>query len=52
MFSGVSYKKVIVDAIKCSKVLVFMSSENSNKSRTNESNREMLKKIVSTLEMV
>lgn len=98
MFSGVSYKKVIVDAIKRSKVLLFMSSENSNKSRnvvsevsvaveygkkiipvrldmssysesieydiinhdyvvydrskTEESNREMLKKIVSTLEMV
>ena len=33
MFSGVSYKKVIVDAIKRSKVLLFMSSENSNKSR-------------------
>ena len=98
MFSGVSYKKVIVDAIKRSKVLLFMSSENSNKSRnvvsevsiaveygkkiipvrldmssysesieydiinhdsvvydrsrTEESNREMLKKIVSTMEMV
>lgn len=98
MFSGVSYKKIIVDAIKRSKVLLFMSSENSNKSRnvvsevsiaveygkkiipirldmssysesieydiinhdyvvynrsmTEESNREMLKKIVSTLEMV
>lgn len=98
MFSGVSYKKVIVDAIKRSKVLLFMSSENSNKSRnvvsevsvaveydkkiipvrldmssysesieydinnhdyvvydrsrTEESNREMLKKIVSTLEMI
>ena len=98
MFSGVSYKKVIVDAIKRSKVLLFMSSENSNKSRNvvsevsiaveygkkiipirldmspysesieydiinhdyavydrsraEESNREMLKKIVSTLEMV
>ena len=98
MFSGVSYKKVIVDAIKRSKVLLFMSSENSNmsrnvvsevsvaveygkkiipvrldmspysesieydiinhdyvvydKSRIEESNREMLKKIVSTLEMV
>ena len=95
MFSGVSYKKVIVDAIKRSKVLLFMSSENSNKSRNvvseisiaveygkkiipvrldmtsysesieydiinhdyvvydrsrmEESNREMLKKIVSTL---
>lgn len=33
MFSGVSYKKVIVDAIKRSKILLFMSSENSNKSR-------------------
>ena len=32
MFSGISYKKVIVDAIKHSKVLLFMSSENSNKS--------------------
>jgi O-acetyl-ADP-ribose deacetylase (regulator of RNase III) len=98
MFSGVSYKKVIVDAIKRSKVLLFVSSENSNKSRNvvsevsvaveygkkiipvrldmssysesieydiinhdyvvydksrmEESNREMLKKIVSTLEMV
>ena len=98
MFSGVSYKKVIVDAIKRSKVLLFMSSENSNKSRNvvsevsiaveygkkiipvrldmspysesieydiinhdyaiydssrmEESNREMLKKIISTLEMV
>ena len=98
MFSGVSYKKVIVDAIKRSKVLLFMSSENSNKSRnvisevsvaveyckkiipirldmspysesieydiinhdyvvydrsrTDVSNREMLKKIISTLEMV
>ena len=95
MFSGVSYKKVIVDAIERSKVLLFISSENSNKSRnvvsevsvaveygkkiipvrldmssysesieydiinhdyvvydrsrTEESNREMLKKIVSTL---
>ena len=98
MFSGVSYKKVIVDAIKHSKVLLFMSSENSNKSRNvvsevsiaveygkkiipirldmtsysesieydiinhdyvvydrsqmEESNREMLKKIVSTMEMI
>ena len=98
MYSGVSYKKVIVDAIKRSKVLLFMSSENSNKSRNvvsevsiaveygkkiipvrldmssysesieydiinydyviydksriEESNREMLKKIVSTLEMI
>lgn len=33
MFSGVSYKKVIVDAIKGSKILLFLSSENSNKSR-------------------
>lgn len=33
MFSGVSYKKVIVDAIKQVKVMLFMSSENSNKSR-------------------
>ena len=33
MFSGVSYKKVIVDAIKRSKILLFMSSENSNQSR-------------------
>lgn len=33
MCSGVSFKKVIVDAIKQSKVLLFMSSENSNKSR-------------------
>ena len=33
MYSGVSFKKVIVDAIKQSKVLLFMSSENSNKSR-------------------
>ena len=98
MYSGVSYKKVIVDAIKRSKVLLFMSSENSNKSRNvvsevsiameygkkiipvrldmssysesieydiinhdyvvydrsrmDESNREMLKKIVSTMEMI
>lgn len=98
MFSGVSYKKIIVDAIKRSKVLLFMSSEESNKSRNvvsevsiaveygkriipirldmspysesieydiinhdyvvydksrmENSNREMLKKIVSTLEMV
>lgn len=98
MFSGVSYKKVIVDAIKHSKVLLFMSSENSNKSRNvvsevsiaveygkkiipvrldmspysesieydiinhdyvvydrsqmEESSREMLKKIVSTMEMI
>lgn len=98
MFSGTSYKKVIVDAIKRSKVLLFMSSENSNKSRNvvsevsiamkygkkvipvrldmspysesieydiinhdyvaydnsrkEESNRDMLKKIVSTLEMI
>ena len=33
MFSGVSYKKVIVDAIKRSKILLFMSSKNSNRSR-------------------
>lgn len=33
MFSGVSYKKVIVDAIKSTKVMLFMSSENSNLSR-------------------
>ena len=33
MYSGVSFKKVIVDAIKQSKVLLFMSSENSNLSR-------------------
>lgn len=33
MYSGVSFKKVIVDAIKQSKVLLFISSENSNKSR-------------------
>ena len=33
MFSGVSYKKVIVDAIKSAKIVLFMSSENSNKSR-------------------
>jgi O-acetyl-ADP-ribose deacetylase (regulator of RNase III) len=98
MFSGVSYKKVIVDSIKRSKVLLFMSSENSNnsrnvvsevsiaveygkkiipvrldmspysesieydiinhdyvvydRSRMEESNREMLRKIVSTMEMV
>lgn len=98
MFSGISYKKVIVDAIKRSNVLLFMSSENSNrsrnvvsevsiameygkkvipvrldmspysesieydiinhdyvvydKSRIEESNKEMLKKIVSTLEMI
>ena len=97
MFSGVSYKKVIVNAIKRSKVLLFMSSENSNKSRnvvsevsiaveygkkiipvrldmssysesieydiinhdyvvydrsrTEDSNREILKRIVSTLNM-
>lgn len=97
MFSGISYKKVIVDAIKQSKILLFISSENSNKSRNvvsevsiameygkriipvrldmssysesieydiinhdyviydkariEESNKEMLKKIVSTMEM-
>ena len=33
MYSGVSFKKVIVDAIKRCKVLLFMSSVNSNKSR-------------------
>ena len=33
MYSGISFKKVIVDAIKRSKLLLFMSSENSNKSR-------------------
>lgn len=33
LFSGVSFKKIIVDAIKQSKLLLFMSSENSNKSR-------------------
>ena len=33
MLSGVSYKKVIVEAINRSKVMLFMSSENSNKSR-------------------
>lgn len=98
MFCGISYKKVIVDAIKRSKIMLFMSSENSNKSRNvvsevsvameygkrifpirldmspysesieydiinhdyvvfdrsriEESNREILRKIVSTLEMV
>lgn len=98
MYSGVSFKKVIVDAIKHSKVLLFMSSENSNKSsnvvseislamshgkriipvrldmtaysesieydiinhdyvvydksRIEESNSEMLKKIASTLKML
>lgn len=98
MFSGTSYKKIIVDAIKQSKVLLFMSSETSNKSRNvvsevsiamkygkkvipvrldmspysesieydiinhdyvvyeksriEESNRNLLKKIVSTLEMI
>lgn len=98
MFSGVSYKEVIVDAIKRSKILLFMSSEHSNKSRNvvsevsiameygkkiipvrldmspyadsieydiinhdymvydrsriEESNREMLKKIISALEMI
>lgn len=97
MLSGVSFKKVIVDAIKRSKVLLFMSSENSNKSlnvvsevsvamqygtriipirldmsdyeesilydlinhdfvkydstRAEQSNNEILKKIVSTMEM-
>lgn len=98
MFGGVSYKKVIVNAIKCSQILLFMSSKNSNisrnvvsevsiamkygkkiipvrldmspysdsieydiinhdyvaynRSRLEESNKEMLKKIVSTLKMV
>lgn len=98
MFSGVSYKKVIVDAIKATKVMLFMSSENSNKSRNvvsevsiamrygkkiipirldmspycasieydivnhdyvvydssrkDDSNRDILKKLVSTLKMV
>jgi O-acetyl-ADP-ribose deacetylase (regulator of RNase III) len=98
MYSGVSFKKVIVDAIKHSKVLLFMSSEHSNKSsnvvseislamshgkriipvrldmtaysesieydiinhdyvvydksRIEESNSEMLKKIASTLKML
>ena len=33
MYSGTSFKKVIVDAIKRSKVLLFISSEDSNKSR-------------------
>lgn len=33
MYSGVSFKKVIVDAIKNTKVVLFMSSEHSNKSR-------------------
>lgn len=33
MYSGISYKKVIVDAIKNSKIILFMSSVNSNKSR-------------------
>lgn len=33
MYSGVSFKKVIVDAIKQAKLVMFMSSENSNKSR-------------------
>lgn len=33
MYSGVSFKKVIVNAIKRSKIVVFMSSEDSNKSR-------------------
>ena len=98
MFSGVSFKEVIVNAIKRSKVMLFMSSEHSNKSRnvvsevsiatkndkkiipvrldmspysesieydiinydyvtydqtrSEISNKEILKKIVSTLEMV
>lgn len=33
MYSGISFKKVIVDAIKQSKILLFASSENSNLSR-------------------
>lgn len=33
MYSGTSFKKVIVDAIKNSKVLLFVSSENSNQYR-------------------
>ena len=33
MYSGVSFKKVIVDAIKRSKVLLFMSTEHSNQSQ-------------------
>lgn len=98
MYSGVSYKKIIVDAIKHSKVLLFMSSESSNQSsnvvseislamsygkriipvrldmstysesieydiinhdyvvydqsRAEESNREILKKIASSLKML
>ena len=98
MYSGVSFKEVIVKAIKRSKVLLFMSSEHSNKSlnvisevsiamkhgkkiipirldmthysesieydiinhdyvvydktRVEQSNKEILKKIASTLEMV
>ena len=97
MFSGVSFKKVIVDAIKQARLVLFISSKNSNTSRnvvseislamkyekkiipvrldmtpysesieydlinhdfvvydlskTEDSNRDMLKKIVSTLEM-
>ena len=98
MFSGVSFKEVIIDAIDRCKVMLFMSSEHSNKSRNvvsevsnamaydkkiipirldktpyaktlqydivnfdyvvydktrlEQSNQEILKKIVSTLEMV
>lgn len=98
MFSGTSYKKVIVDAIKRSNIMLFMSSENSNQSRnvisevsiameygkkiipiridmspysesieydlinhdyvvydrlhTEQANQDMLKKIVSTIEML
>lgn len=33
MYSGVSFKKVIVDAIKKTTVVPFMSSSNSNRSR-------------------
>lgn len=33
MFSGISFKKVIVNAIKQSKIVLFMSSESSNNSR-------------------
>ena len=32
MYSGVSFKEVIIDAIKRSKIMLFMSSENSNQS--------------------
>lgn len=33
MYSGISYKKVIVDAIRRAKIMLFVSSQNSNKSR-------------------